>query len=1619
MAVGESMASSNQETLDIISQIVDAAKDINKIDDDTKSFIELLFSDGTPEELDQYTREELAAVALSAYAFVEKRTIGAPKIRVSNPEITARSEFGLEAPVTAIEIINDNMPFLVDSVMGELQERGLSVHLVLHPILTVKRNKSGRRTGKFSESSKDGEGVRESLIQIHIDRIDRDSEREDIASSLDAVLTDVRMVVTDWRKMLSRLDDVIADFKASPPPIPVDEIAEGIQFLNWLVDDNFTFLGMREYHFDNKNPEGRFEQIKRTGMGILSDPKVQVLRRGSELVSFTPELREFLMQPVPLIITKANVRSLVHRRMHMDYIGVKRYTEDGVLSGELRIVGLFTSTAYTRSTRNIPYLRRKIDHVIRQTGFASDSHSGKALQNVLEQYPRDELFQIDPNLLTDFALSILQLNEHPRIRVLARVDRFDRFVSVLVYVPKDRYNTEVRQTIGTYLADAYDGRISAFYPSFPDGSLTRVHYIIGRYEGETPKLDRGKVEAEITRLIQTWDDRLGSALASSENLKLVRARQNTFKGAFSAAYQEAFSGEEALHDIVAIERLVESNSLGVVFYRGGTKKEKNKLRLKLYHSKDPIPLSQRVPVLENMGFHVINERSYEITPTETDSVWLHDMALESSDGSDVDLDAVGELLQDCFAAIWNGKIEDDGYNGLVLRARMTWSEVNILRAYSRYLRQARIPFSQDYMWETLNRHSFIAALLIRLFTTRFSTESEQTLTARSKSCDTIRAEIETALAAVESLDEDRIIRRFVNLVMVTLRTNVYQRDIHGERRPTLAFKFDSKAVEELPAPRPFREIFVYSPRVEGVHIRFGKVARGGLRWSDRPQDFRTEVLGLVKAQQVKNAVIVPVGAKGGFVPKFLPVNGTRDEVMAEGIATYKIFVGTMLEITDNLEGDTVIHPRGVVRYDEDDPYLVVAADKGTATFSDIANELSDSRNFWLSDAFASGGSVGYDHKKMGITARGGWEAVKRHFREMDVDIQTTPFTVIGVGDMSGDVFGNGMLLSEQIKLLGAFDHRDIFIDPNPDPAKSFKERKRLFELPRSSWADYNTKLISKGGGIFSRREKSIPLSPEMKLILGLNRATATPNEIINALLKAEADLLWFGGIGTYVRAKTETDEEVGDRASDAYRVTAEELRVKVVGEGANLGMTQKARIAFALRGGRVNSDAIDNSAGVNSSDIEVNIKIALGSALRDDRIKQAARNRLLANMTEEVAELVLRNNYLQTLSISLSERRGMQDFGFQVRLIQDLESRGLLDREVEDLPDDLVLMEREKMGRPLPRPEVAVLLAYAKLTLYDQLLASSVPDDEYLAVELMRYFPEELQKKYPNDIQNHRLRREIIATMLANSMINRGGSTLVHRLSDQTGAGVGAISAAYAAVRDSFAMGALNTAIDGLDNKISGMLQIDLYLAVQTLLRDQIIWFLRNVPENVGIGETVKQYRSGIQALQKALDKVVPESRLSALKKDFKKLEKQGVPSALAMQIASLKIIADGPDIVLVSQRTKKSVVEVAKVFYAISSHFNAGMLASAARDLEISDYFDRLALTRTLETVAEALRQITAEALGSKKSGAAAVAKWMTGREEHVERTRKALAEIATSGELTLSKLTVGASMLSDLTDS
>ncbi len=1579
------------------------------------TFLQDLFGRVPTEDLASYSPKALADLATEAYEHLKApRRSGGPDIRLIDLEVERN---GRRRDVTVLEVVNDNMPFLLDSTLAEIVDEGHDPLLVAHPILAVERDATGTLVRLVGEATAAGRtGVkRESFIHIHLPRIDDGDARERLTEAMHRVHKDVALAVHDWPGMRARVTEIVHTYRLNPPPLPDDEIKEAIAFLDWIARDNYTFLGIREYRLPAGDSAA--DPVEGSGLGLLRDPSMRVLRRGRELVAMTPEIRAFLARPKALIITKANVKSRVHRRAHLDYIGVKLFDGDGLLQGELRIVGLFTASAYTSSASEVPYLRHKVAKVISRAGFDPSSYAGRGLLNVLENYPRDELFQIDEETLYGFAIDIMNLSERPRVRALARVDEFDRFVSVLVFVPKDRYDTGVRRRIGEFLAHVFEGRVSASYPAYPEGPLSRTHFIIGRDEGETPDVSRGTLERGIASIIRTWADSLRDELDVTVGGARARALASRYADAFSAAYREAFRGEQAISDVSILEQLSEARPRAVDLYRREGD-DQTRVNLKVFSRNTALPLSERVPLLENLGFRVVNERTYRVISAGVsgmDRVWLHDMTLERASGGVIHIDEIQELIEAALLALFRGLAESDGFNRLVLEAGLGWRDVAMIRALGRYLRQILIPYAQDYLAETLARHSAIAVRLVELFYARFDPRTDDAQ-ARAASEAEIRAAIEEQLKSVTSLDDDRILRRFINLVEAAIRTNFFQLEANGLPRQTIAFKFECAKVEGLALPKPLYEIFVYSPRVEGIHLRFGKVARGGLRWSDRPQDFRTEVLGLVKAQQVKNAVIVPVGAKGGFVPKRLPPPNDRQAWLAEGTESYRIFVRTLLQLTDNIVGDQVVPPPDTVRHDGDDPYLVVAADKGTATFSDMANALSLEKGHWLGDAFASGGSQGYDHKKMGITARGAWEAVKRHFREMDIDIQSQPVTVAGVGDMSGDVFGNGMLLSRSMKLVAAFDHRDIFLDPDPDPEAAYRERQRLFDLPRSSWQDYDRSLLSKGGGVFARSAKSIPLSEEVRAVLGLDKPAATPAEVMSAILKADVGLLWFGGIGTYIRAAAETDEQAGDRANDAIRITGLDVRAKVIGEGANLGVTQRGRIEAARAGVRLNTDAIDNSAGVNTSDVEVNIKIALSQPERDGRLSEADRNRLLEDMTDEVARLVLRNNYLQTLALSLSERRGPSDLGFARRLMHMLEGQGRLNRAVEYLPDDAALTERGRRGEGLTRPELAVLLAYAKLSLHDELLESPVPDDPYLGKELERYFPAEMRERFPDAIAGHRLRREIIATQLANAIINRGGATMVARLVDETGADAPTIAAAYAATRDSFGLTELNAAIDALDGVVPGQLQLRLYGELQDLLMNRIVWFIRHMDfVTHSLDAVIGTYGAGIAEVEQGLAETLSADALTAWAGRTQALVQQGTPDGLARRLAALPDLVAAPDVVLTAQKTGKPVRDIARTHFALEAAFRLGALIGSAREIGVSDYFDRLALDRAIDSIASAHRNLTAEVTSQNVPGAGGVQAWSERRGADVSRIRSAVDSIVASG-LTVSKLTVAASLLGDL---
>jgi len=1566
---------------------------------DVENLREILISRAPEEDIATYKPAALDRAVELALAALKKHRPGESVIAI---EVNSGIERDGRA-ITALTVVNDNMPFLFDSVMGEITETAPEPTLVVHPVLLVRHDQEGVSEILGEAAPKPArEAEKVSLIHVHLPRMSAE-ECEELKNRLARILAQVRAAVTDWRPMLARLDQEITQLRYAPVPLDEEEVQEAIAFLEWLRDDNFIFLGMREFSYSGGEESGTLDRSDKKGLGILADPEVRVLRRGDEPVATTPEIRAFLHGPEPLIVTKANARSVVHRRSYLDYIGVKTFDDQGKLSGELRIVGLFASTAYTSSVLKIPYLRSKAQAVISRSGFAPTDHSGKALINVLESFPRDELFQISVSQLRKHAEAILALGERPKVRVLYRIDQFDRFVSVLVFVPRDRYDSSVRERIGDYLKTAFEGRLSAYYPAFPEGSLARVHFIIGRSSGKTPRIDAKVLEAAVREIVRTWDDALRETAedeGAESSIVAIASR-------FPQDYRNSFEPKTAILDASRVCGLSAENPIAIDFHRHPEQNE-HQAALKIYHFGAPVALSRRVPLLENMGFRVISERTFEIDALGGNPVFLHDMELENAFGEAIDLSDDGALFDEVFLAVWRGEQDNDRLNALAQRARLRVSEIGVLRAYSRYLHQAGIPQSQGFIADTLNRYPDIARSLFGLFLVRFDPDRGGNAEEAAKK---LEEKILTALEGVPSLDDDTIIRRFLNLIQSTLRTNYFAE----AGRRSLAFKLDSHKVEGLPQPRPWREIFVYGPEVEGVHLRFGPVARGGLRWSDRAQDYRTEVLGLVKAQQVKNSVIVPVGAKGGFYPRRLPA-GDRQQVFEAGRQAYVNFVSTLLSVTDNLEGDQVVPPDRVVRHDGNDPYFVVAADKGTATFSDTANEISQAHGFWLDDAFASGGSAGYDHKKMGITARGAWEAVKRHFREMNRDIQTDPFTVVGVGDMSGDVFGNGMLLSPCIRLVAAFDHRDIFIDPDPDPAVSFAERRRLFDLPRSSWQDYDKSKLSKGGMIVSRTQKQVTLSAEAARAIGFEGTTGSPAEIMRAILKAPVDLLWFGGIGTYVRATDESNQEVGDRANDAIRVPAREVRAKVIGEGANLGMTQRARIEFNLKGGRCNSDAIDNSGGVNSSDLEVNIKIALAAAMRSGSLTRPARNELLAAMTDEVAKLVLQNNYLQTLAISLVERRGLAELPHQARMMSLFEAQGHLDRAVEFLPGPEALAERQSRGESLTRAEIGVLLAYAKIVLFDELVASPLPDEPYFEADLLGYFPERMRKKYAAEIRGHRLRREIIATELANDIIDRGGPTFVTRLQDMTGRPSSEIVEAYAVVRGGFDLPSLFAAIDALDNKVDGQMQLALYSRVWRLILDATAWQIKNGSGRGSVGERIRHLSEARAKLEPELKTLLPRAHAEGIDIVARQFEGAGVPKPLAERLASLDALALVPDIALAADTAQADLSRAASAFFAISEAFRLSRIEVTAGSLTPSDYYDGLALARAVGTIDSARRGITIAALSAYRGDGDPAKSWIDAGGARVAEVRERLQSLTESGDLTVSRLTVAAGLMADL---
>ncbi len=1500
------------------------------------------------EDISRLGEINLDRIADAHWAVVQAVLAGNSLARVRHQ----RAEDGITTEHSVLECAGRDMPFLVDSVLNTCSSLGFEVLALFHPIITVE------------------EGRRISSIQVFLPRLS-DRETDELETEIRLTLADVALAVSDYGAMRTAMREEIEGL-GRQTHLDEDLRAESAAFLNWLASDHFVFLGKRTYLFP-RNEDGNFipdepDMVEGSNLGLLRDEQLNVLNRSSEPTVLTPEIGAFVGRREPIIIAKSTMVSRVHRRVAADYVGIKHYDESGRVNGETRFLGLFTAEAYDETARAIPLVRKRAAKIIANTGARPGGHDAKALMNLIETWPRDELLQSTAETLTPMLRGALHLIGRPRTRVFLRRDEFNRFVTAIVYVSREAYDTKLRQQITALLETSLGGTVTDFEPRFDSTALARVTYHV-RLDGASTLPDVTALEAKITEMSRTWDEAYRAALKEAELDAKAAAGAPIFRGAFNAAYREAFSAEEALLDVRELAELSAAAPVRMrAFQLEGDDEET--LQAKIYVRDGAIPLSNCVPVFEHMGLFVASETGFPVRPSlrlapdAPETYWIHHVQMRIPNAPPVAMDLLADRFEQAFVATWMGEAENDGFNKLVFAVGATWREAALLRGLSAFRQQTGRDPARATQIRALRKHPDLTRKLLELFRARFDPHYEDQMDDRAARCRVLREEIETGLGQVAALDDDRVIRRIADLIMAIVRTNFCQTLADGSPKRAISFKIASQELEELPAPKPFREIFVAGPSVEGVHCRFGPVARGGLRWSDRRDDFRTEVLGLVKAQQVKNAVIVPVGSKGGFYPKHLPLNGTRDEIREAGIAAYRTFITSLLDLTDNLVEGQVVHPGDMVIWDEDDPYLVVAADKGTATFSDIANEISVSHGFWLGDAFASGGSAGYDHKAMGITARGGWEAVKRHFREMGKDIQTEPFTVVGVGDMAGDVFGNGMLLSKQIRLQAAFNHMHIFIDPDPaDPERLWEERKRIFDLPRSSWESYDTSLISEGGGIFSREAKSIALNDQIRAMTGLVGDRVTPNELIRALLLMDAELLWFGGIGTYVKCSHESNADVGDRANDALRVDGRELNVKVVGEGANLGMTQAARVEFAQAGGRLNSDAIDNSAGVDSSDHEVNIKILASEAIRRGDLPSGERNILLKKMTDDVAAHVLAHNYDQTGALSLAESTSLADMQALERLMVYLEERGVLDRWLEGLPDSAEMTARIDAGMALTRPELAVLLAWSKITLFDDLVASDVPDDPTFLHTLEGYFPEAI-RKYGESIEAHPLRREIISTVLANRLLDTGGPVFLSRLRESTDCTNALITRAFEIARQLLGLEEFHDAIHALDNSVSADVQISMRRNGVTALTSACEQLVHTMPE-ASVEEVVALLKPPLDEFKATLKDTASQHAGVQIERRARELLAAGVPEPLARWSGAIGYFALAISLVDLARSREEEMPVVARTFFQVSDALRLDRLrASAEAALVTAGYWDRVATRRMIDDLIELLVEMTGQAL-------------------------------------------------------
>lgn len=1572
-------------------------------------------------DADLHAPTQWAALVGGLLEFMQQRPSGRAVVRVLNP-------VGAHAGRSLLQIVTDDMPFLIDTVSMIVSTK-LQIQAVIHPVLKVVRDASGQLQSLGDES-----GAPESIMHFEIDRVADDAEQVHLKAQVEAALDDVRAAVSDWATMRDKALAIAADLPQRQLPLDAASVQEASEFMRWLADDNFTFLGYREYEVSEADGDRVLRSVESSGLGIL---------RKNDRAMAPRSLRTLAASELPqsgatdaIILTKTNARSHVHRAGYMDYIGVLQFGPNGRAIAEQRFLGLFSSNAYMARPQDVPLVRHKVEAVLARSGLKRDSYSGKSLRHILETLPREELQQGTEDELFATAMGILELRQRARPRLFVRRDRYGRFFTCMVFVPRDRFNTSVRERIETMLSKALRAEQIDSSVLMGEAALARLTIVARPKIGDQPQYDLASLEQGVASIVRNWHDEARDALVRLRGDHEGVVLANRYAKSLPAGYVEDVSPSVAAEDVHQLSLLAGDNALRMSFYH--PPKAPEALRFKVYRSGGDIALSEVLPQLENLGLRVLTEHVYEI-PGDDAPRSIQDFEVQPVGKLPFSVEQVGALFEDAFEQIWRGNAENDGFNRLVLGAKLNWRQVAMLRGYCKYLLQTGATFSQSYMEETLNRYPAIAGLLVELFLAKFDPRRE-TLSAdelkaagatlvvemqalipvnvqsaqptlidglsavlsrpRDEQIQVVESAIGVLLENVASLDEDRILRSFVGLIRGTLRTSFFQQ-WDGAYRPYISYKLDSHKVPELPKPVPYREIWVCAPRVEGIHLRFGAVARGGLRWSDRREDFRTEVLGLVKAQMVKNTVIVPVGSKGGFFVKKAPVGGDRDVQLAEGIACYRLFINGLLDITDNLVEGKVVNPHDVVRHDADDPYLVVAADKGTATFSDIANAISIEHGYWLGDAFASGGSNGYDHKGMGITAKGAWESVKRHFRSLNRDCQTQDFTCVGIGDMSGDVFGNGMLLSEHTRLLAAFDHRHVFLDPNPDTARSFAERQRMFKLPRSSWEDYDKSLISAGGGIYPRTAKSIPISPEVRTALGFKPDVTqlSPNDLLSALLKAPVDLLWNGGIGTYVKSSAETHADVGDRANNALRVNGADLRCKIVGEGGNLGMTQKGRIEAAQHGVLLNTDFIDNSAGVDTSDHEVNIKILLNDAVQRGELTESARNTQLAAMTDEVGELVLWDNYRQNQAITLMEHQSVSRLGSMAHFIRTLEAEGTLDRQVENLPTEAELTERKSRGLGLTRPELSVLLSYDKIRLYQQMLDSDVPEDPYLSKELVRYFPAPLHEKYAEHMQRHRLKREIIATAVTNSTINRMGATFMMRMQEDTGQRPAAIAKAYTAAREIIEARELWAEIEALDSKVAEDTQIDAIKQIWSLLRHLTRWLLNRPGGSLDIAANVERYQASVSALRKALPDVLTATGKGDFSCTQEKWEGLDLPAELALRLARLPELRAALDMAEVAQQSGQPMEKVAGVFFELGEALDLEWLRDQIEALPVEGHWHAQARGSLLDELNHQHRALALQVLsltGDRKD-ISPVQAWLQRDDASLKYTRSMLAEILT----------------------